>query len=74
MPRVSMEDLTIAAEWLSINEGDEGEGESCQRVRAWLIQEIKHRETEAVIRQAAKGSNVPVAFVRKALKRREMTR
>jgi hypothetical protein len=32
MEKVSINDLRVAAEWLSINEGDLGEKESCHRV------------------------------------------
>lgn len=31
-----VEDMETAAEWLSFNEGDDGEKEACSRVATWL--------------------------------------
>jgi hypothetical protein len=41
--RVTIEDLDVAAEWLDINDGDNGEKESCRAVAAWLRKEVERR-------------------------------
>lgn len=68
MPRVTDEDLIIAAEWLSVNEGDNGESESCQRVAAMLERMIKQRHENAAVRSVAKENGVSHAQVRRALR------
>lgn len=65
--RVSVTDLETAAEWLGINEGDEGEAEACQRVAAWLRGEAARRLDAAAIRGAAKTAGVPLRVARKLL-------
>jgi hypothetical protein len=69
MPRVSTDDLNIAAAWLEANEGDEGEAEACQRVAAFLHAEIDRRHKAAAVRVIAREKNVSPAMVRKALAR-----
>lgn len=66
--RVSTEDLAVAIEWLSVNEGEEGEAESCQRVVAWLEAEKSRREDEAAIRALMRAASLPrhqVVFILK---------
>ena len=36
MKRPALDDLTIAAEWLSYNTGGDGEAAACKRVADWL--------------------------------------
>lgn len=60
MSKVSIDDLETAREWLLINEGEEGEGESCRRVADWIKIEILDRE----IRSAARKAGVSVAFAK----------
>lgn len=60
--RVSIEDLATAREWLLINEGGEGESESCHRVADWIETEILSRE----LRSVARETGVSMAIARKA--------
>ena len=48
--RVSVEDLKLAATWLALNEGPDGEAEGCLRVAEYLEREIARREAEALAR------------------------
>lgn len=63
MKRPSLEDMSLAAEWLDINDGSDGEAESCKRVAAWLEASAR----ESVERDAARKANVPVQALRKRL-------
>jgi hypothetical protein len=67
MSRVSTDDLNIAADWLEVNEGDNGEAEACRRVAAFLQAEIDRRHKAAAVRAIAREKNVSPALVRKAL-------
>lgn len=69
MPRVSTEDLNIAANWLEVNEGDNGEAEACQRVAAFLQAEIDRRHRKAAVRSIVREKNIPARLVRQALAR-----
>lgn len=47
----SIADLETAAEWLSHNEGDNGESEACARVAEWLTQYARANQERAAARQ-----------------------
>ena len=65
--RVSIDDLSTAAEWLDCNEGDSGEAESCKRVAKWLAAEVERRTKQAAIRHVARERGVSPKAVRAAL-------
>jgi hypothetical protein len=71
MARTSDEDLMIAAEWLGVNNGDNGEAESCQRVATMLEKMIKQRHEEAAVRAVAKENGVRPSLVRRALRNQQ---
>lgn len=68
--RVTLEDLNTAAEWLEVNNGIEGEAESCERVAEYLRREINRRMKVAAIHQAARDLKMPVHIYRKLRNRR----
>ena len=70
MSRLSIADLEVAAEWLDYNEGDDGEGDACRRVAAWLRAEAERREAENTARHIARKTGASLAQVRAALRRR----
>lgn len=61
MKRPSLEDMAVAAEWLAVNEGDNGEKEACSRVATWL--ETYGRESAE--RAAARKVGCTVGYFRK---------
>jgi hypothetical protein len=64
MRQPSDHDLNVAIAWLSCNDGDDGEMQSCQVVVKWLDQ----KRMDAGLRRAAKEYKVPMKAVRKKLK------
>lgn len=71
MPRISPEDLTVAAAWLQCNEGDGGESDACARVAGWLFDEADRRRLEAIVRDVARDTGNSVSYVRRVLKKKE---
>lgn len=67
MARMTTADLLTAAEWLDVNEGDNGETDACQRVAAFLRAEADRRDREASVRAIAREKGVPAKAVRRAL-------
>lgn len=67
--RASIDDLLMAAEWLDVNEGDNGERESCWRVAELLRREAEARGREITVRRVAKQNNTSKKIVREAIKR-----
>lgn len=65
----TIEQLDIAAQWLRVNEGDNGEAEACRIVAERLEREIASREDSAAIREAARQLGLPVAVVRSRLRK-----
>ncbi len=63
MKRPCVEDLETAADWLSYNEGGEGEAEACSRVATWL--RAYARESEE--RLTARRAGCSVGYLRKIL-------
>lgn len=63
MKTPTAEQMTAAAEWLRINEGEEGEAEACEAVADWLDQQAEAK----TLRLIAREHGVPVAAVRKRL-------
>ena len=57
-------DFELAACWLRINDGDNGESEACNRVAEWLDE----RRRASRIREAAREAGIPVAMIRARLK------
>ncbi len=57
------EDFAVAAEWLDINEGEEGEADSCKKVADWL----RDQADAADIRAAARKAGVPAKAVRERM-------
>lgn len=69
MPRrPTIEDLQTAAEWLDINEGEDGEAVSCHAVADWLRREAARRQTAQVVTTVARETGRSRAIVRKAIK------
>lgn len=71
--RVTSEDLDTAIAWLEVNEGDQGEAESCRRVAAWLRAEMERRDLDNMIRQAARERGIKPAQIRAHLRSRKGT-
>lgn len=69
--KVSINDLYVAAEWLDVNEGEEGETHSCHRVSDWLRREAARRENEKIIREIARERLLPISKVRVAFRARK---
>lgn len=65
MKRPSLEDMSLAAEWLRANEGDSGESDSCMRVATWLDDQVQ----QAQVREAAHSAGFKVGDVRRVLAR-----
>ncbi len=63
MKRPTQEQIYLAAEWLRINEGEEGEAEACEAVADWLEEQSEAQ----MIREIAREQGVPVATIRKRL-------
>lgn len=63
MRRPTPEDFDTAAEWLDVNEGEQGEAESCQLVAKWLHEQASSAEVRAL----AKEIGVSTAIARKAM-------
>lgn len=63
MRRPCLEDLSVAAEWLQFNEGDDGEKEACSRVATWLDTYAR----ESAERAAARRVGCTVGYFRKYL-------
>ena len=61
--RPTCEQMHLAAEWLRINEGEEGEAEACEAVADWLEEQSEAQ----MLREIAREQGVPVATVRKRL-------
>lgn len=61
--RPTPEQMYLAAEWLLINEGEEGESEACAIVADWLEKQVDAQ----LDRQIARENGVPVAVLRKAI-------
>jgi hypothetical protein len=51
MKRPGLDDIEVAAMWLEVNEGDDGEAESCSRVATWLRTYARESEERAAARQ-----------------------
>lgn len=66
--RVSCADLSLAADWLEINDGEDGEMTSCHSVAKWLREEVVMREREMLIRELQKNLGWTRMQAAKALK------
>ena len=67
MKRPSIDAMETAAEWLDINEGDEGEADECAAVAKWLRAQI----AAAQLREVAKAAGVSVPVARRAIATQE---
>ena len=67
-PRMTVDDMDAAIEWLRVNEGDGGERESCERVASWLATEQSRRIERNGIRKIAREHGVPEKRARQAWK------
>lgn len=65
MKRPCIEDMETAAEWLSFNEGDDGEKEACSRVATWLATHVLAIQERA----AARKVGCTVGYFRKHMAR-----
>lgn len=70
--RMTREDIDTAIAWLEVNEGEQGEAESCRRVADWLRAESDRRDTENMIRQAAREHGVKPSQIRARLRSRKI--
>lgn len=52
MKRPCLDDIETAAEWLQVNEGDNGESEACSRVATWLHSYARESEERSAARLA----------------------
>lgn len=57
--------MLTAADWLEVNEGEEGEMDECHAVAKWLREQVDAK----ALRQVCREKGVPVARVRAALAR-----
>jgi hypothetical protein len=69
--RPTDEQFATAAEWLYVNEGEEGEAEACAAVRLWILDQTKKRAEQEAIKQVAKEAGRSVKDVRTVLRRRQ---
>lgn len=69
MPRMTTNDMHIAADWLDMYEDapDGNEAAGCRRVAAFLRAEADRRDREALVRAIAREKGMPAAAVRRAL-------
>jgi hypothetical protein len=73
MPKVSINDLLRAEDWLRGYEpAPEEDGSDMLRVADWIRTEILKREDAAYVRDLAKQVGQPVRKVRAALRRRDV--
>ncbi len=70
MGKITIQDLETAAMWLEINDGDNGESESCLRVADWLNAEAAKRIKESAIRAAAKSAGIAFKDAKRVLRDR----
>ena len=63
MARPTQDQMDTAAEWLRINEGDEGEAEACEAVADWLEQQAEAQ----MMREMAREQGVRVSDLRARL-------
>lgn len=63
------EQIEQAAEWLRINEGDEGEAEACHAVADWILAVDDDRS----LRLQARRAGVTVARLRRAIAEQKAT-
>jgi hypothetical protein len=61
--RPSVDAMETAAEWLDMNEGEQGEAAECHAVAAWLRAQV----AAAQLREVAKAAGVSVPVARAAL-------
>jgi len=61
-------DIGVAIAWLEINEGDQGEMESCLAVAEFLKRELARREEAEQVRSLAKETGQSPLLVRKAIR------
>lgn len=76
MSRATIADLAFAVDWLEAYDAsheDDTNGGPRDRVVEWIKAEIERRETEALLRAAAKKHGVSVATVKKALAKKRST-
>lgn len=52
MKRPCLEDIEQAAIWLDLNEGSDGEAETCSRVATWLRWHAQNSEERSMAREA----------------------
>jgi hypothetical protein len=73
MPKIrpSNDDLLTAAEWLDVNEGDDGEKESCHATAVWLRSLVDKSDETNAIKKIAKEAGVPISRARQAWKARK---
>lgn len=73
--RPTEEQFEYACEWLTINEGDDGEAEACHAVADWLRAEMERYFNASVkakaVRELAKKHGVTEKVMRAALRRAE---
>lgn len=63
--RPTDEQIAVAIEWLNVNEGDQGEMESCLAVAAWLEEDAKDR----MLKQESRRRGVPIKVAREAVRK-----
>lgn len=66
------EDLRLAAEWLDVNEGTEGESDSCKRVADWLRRKAERMEFEQAVLKVVKETGCTPLRARMALTSKTM--
>ena len=71
MRRPSNEDLLTAAEWLDVNEGEEGEKEACHATANWIRNLVDQNDKDRIIKQIAQEAGVSVARARVAWNNRK---
>lgn len=76
MKKPSSDDMLLAAEWLDVNEGDEGESETCHKVADWLrklVDDADQKKVENIaVRELVKRSGVTMKRARQAWRNRKI--
>jgi hypothetical protein len=67
--RLTPDQILTAAEWLDVNEGEDGEATACHAVAAWLTALAVKRKTDSAVRSIARQTGRSLRESRVALKR-----
>jgi hypothetical protein len=67
MKRPTSAQMLTAAEWLDVNDGENGESTDCKAIAEWLRHSANLQDKTAIIKEVAKERGITQAQVRAAL-------